>query len=273
MLSKGQTADYINTGAWSTKAIKEAKAFGEVHEVYSGKDGNFTHIPTQEELALSEHARYVHFTSNNTIFGTQYKTLPETNVPLISDSSSDIFSRSLDFSKFDLLYAGAQKNMGPAGATLVVAKEDALGKVSRQVPSMLDYKIHADKDSMFNTPPVFAVYTSMLTLEWLKEKGGIAAIEKENDAKAALMYGEIDRNPLFDGFAATEDRSTMNATFTLNDASLKESFEAMAKEAGLNGINGHRSVGGMRASIYNAVEQSSVDALCDFMHRFETKYG
>ena len=190
-------------------------------------------------------------------------------VPLISDSSSDIFSRSLDFSKFDLLYAGAQKNMGPAGATLVVAKEDALGKVSRQVPSMLDYKIHADKDSMFNTPPVFAVYTSLLTLEWLKTKGGIAAIEKENDAKAALMYGEIDRNPLFDGFAAIEDRSTMNATFTLNAAALKERFEAMAGEAGLNGINGHRSVGGYRASMYNALPIESVQVLVDVMKTLE----
>ena len=190
-------------------------------------------------------------------------------MPLISDSSSDIFSRLIDFSKFDLLYAGAQKNMGPAGATLVVAKEDALGKVSRQIPSMLDYKIHADKDSMFNTPPVFAVYTSMLTLEWLKEKGGIAAIEKENDAKAALIYDEIDRNDLFDGFAAKEDRSSMNATFTLNDASLKESFENKAKEAGLNGINGHRSVGGYRASMYNALPIESVQELVDVMKNLE----
>lgn len=260
-------AGYANTGTWSTKAIKEAKLLGEVVELSSSKDANFNYIP--KGFDIPSDLDYLHITTNNTIFGTQYKALPESNVPLISDSSSDIFSRSLDFSKFDLLYAGAQKNMGPAGATLVVAKEDALGKVSRQVPSMLDYKIHADKDSMFNTPPVFAVYTSMLTLQWLKDKGGIAAIEKENDAKAALMYGEIDRNPLFDGFAATEDRSTMNATFTLNDASQKESFEAMAKEAGVNGINGHRSVGGYRASMYNALPIESVQVLVDVMKTLE----
>ena len=240
---------------------------GEVVELSSSKDANFNYIP--KGFDIPSDLDYLHITTNNTIFGTQYKVLPETTVPLISDSSSDIFSRSLDFSKFDLLYAGAQKNMGPAGATLVVAKEDALGKVSRQVPSMLDYKIHADKDSMFNTPPVFAVYTSLLTLEWLKTKGGIAAIEKENDAKAALMYGEIDRNPLFDGFAAIEDRSTMNATFTLNAAALKERFEAMAKEAGLNGINGHRSVGGYRASMYNALPIESVQVLVDVMKTLE----
>lgn len=260
-------AGYANTGTWSTKAIKEAKLLGEVVELSSSKDANFNYIP--KEFDIPSNLDYLHITTNNTIFGTQYKALPETNVPLISDSSSDIFSRSLDFSKFDLLYAGAQKNMGPAGATLVVAKGDALGKVSRQIPSMLDYKIHADKDSMFNTPPVFAVYTSMLTLDWLKQKGGISAIEKENKAKAALMYGEIDRNPLFDGFAATEDRSSMNATFTLNDASLKDSFEAMAKEAGLNGINGHRSVGGYRASMYNALPIESVQVLVDVMKTLE----
>jgi phosphoserine aminotransferase len=260
-------AGYANTGTWSTKAIKEAKLLGEVVELSSSKDANFNYIP--KEFDIPSNLDYLHITTNNTIFGTQYKALPETNVPLISDSSSDIFSRSLDFSKFDLLYAGAQKNMGPAGATLVVVKEDALGKVSRQIPSMLDYKIHADKDSMFNTPPVFAVYTSMLTLEWLKQKGGINAIEKENEAKAALMYGEIDRNPLFDGFAATEDRSSMNATFTLNDESLKDSFEAMAKEAGLNGINGHRSVGGYRASIYNAMPIESIQVLVDVMKTLE----
>ncbi len=260
-------AGYANTGTWSTKAIKEAKLLGEVVEVSSSKDTNFNYIP--KGYAIPTDLDYLHITTNNTIFGTQYKTLPDTNATLVADSSSDIFSRQLDFSKFGLLYAGAQKNMGPAGTTLVVVREDVLGKVSRQIPSMLDYKIHADKESMFNTPPVFAVYTSMLTLEWLKNKGGVAAIEKENEAKAALMYGEIDRNPLFDGFAAKEDRSTMNATFTLNTPALKESFEGMAKEAGLNGINGHRSVGGYRASMYNALPLSSVQALVDVMKTLE----
>ncbi len=260
-------AGYANTGTWSTKAMKEAKLLGEVVELSSSKDANFNYIP--KGFDIPSDLNYLHITTNNTIFGTQYKALPETSVPLVSDSSSDIFSRSLDFSKFAILYAGAQKNMGPAGATLVIVKDEVLGKVSRQIPSMLDYKIHADKESMFNTPPVFAVYTSMLNLEWLKNKGGIAAIEKENDAKAALMYGEIDRNPLFNGFAATEDRSNMNATFTLADEVHKERFEAMAKEAGLNGINGHRSVGGYRASMYNALPIESVQVLVDVMKTLE----
>lgn len=260
-------AGYCNTGTWSTKALKEAKLVGEAVEVSSSKDANFNYIP--KGFDVPSDLDYLHITTNNTIFGTQYKALPETNTTLVADSSSDIFSRELDFSKFGLLYAGAQKNMGPAGTTLVVVREDILGKVSHQIPSMLDYKIHADKGSMFNTPPVFAVYTSMLNLEWLKNKGGIAAIEKENEAKAALMYSEIDRNPLFDGFAAKEDRSTMNATFTLNTPELKDTFEAMAKEAGLNGINGHRSVGGYRASMYNALPIASVQALVDVMKTLE----
>ncbi len=260
-------AGYCNTGTWSTKALKEAKLVGEAVEVSSSKDANFNYIP--KGFDIPSDLDYLHITTNNTIFGTQYKALPETNTTLVADSSSDIFSRELDFSKFGLLYAGAQKNMGPAGTTLVVVREDILGKVSHQIPSMLDYKIHADKGSMFNTPPVFAVYTSMLNLEWLKNKGGIAAIEKENEAKAALMYSEIDRNPLFEGFAAKEDRSTMNATFTLNTPELKDTFEAMAKEAGLNGINGHRSVGGYRASMYNALPIASVQALVDVMKTLE----
>ena len=260
-------AGYCNTGTWSTKALKEAKLLGEAVEVSSSKDANFNYIP--KGFDISSDLDYLHITTNNTIFGTQYKALPETNTTLVADSSSDIFSRELDFSKFGLLYAGAQKNMGPAGTTLVVVREDILGKVSHQIPSMLDYKIHADKGSMFNTPPVFAVYTSMLNLEWLKNKGGIVAIEKENEAKAALLYGEIDRNPLFDGFAAKEDRSTMNATFTLNTPEIKDTFEAMAKEAGLNGINGHRSVGGYRASMYNALPIASVQVLVDVMKTLE----
>ena len=193
-------AGYCNTGTWSSKAIKEAKLIGEAIELSSSKDANFNYIPKGFDIPTG--LDYLHITTNNTIFGTQYKSLPETAAPLVADSSSDIFSRELDFSKFGLIYAGAQKNMGPAGTTLVVVREDVLGKVSHAIPSMLDYSIHADKGSMFNTPPVFAVYASMLNLEWLKNKGGIAAIEKENNAKAALMYGEVDRNPLFDGFAA-----------------------------------------------------------------------
>ncbi|MGJ5640977.1 3-phosphoserine/phosphohydroxythreonine transaminase [Formosa sp. S-31] len=262
-------AGYLNSGTWSSKAIKEAKLFGEVVEIASSKDANFNYIP--KGYTIPSDLDYFHCTSNNTIFGTQIKAFPDCPVPLVCDMSSDIFSRTLDFSKFDLIYAGAQKNMGPAGTTLVVIKEDILGKVSRQIPSMLDYTQHIDKESMYNTPPVFAVYTSMLTLEWLKNLGGIAAIEEENEKKAQLMYSEIDLNPLFKGFAAKEDRSNMNATFNLTDEALKDTFDAMAKEAGLNGINGHRSVGGYRASMYNALPLSSVAALVEVMSELERK--
>ncbi len=258
---------YLNTGTWSTKAIKEAKLIGEVVEVASSADQNFNYIPKQ--YTVPNDADYLHITTNNTIFGTQIKEIPDTDVVLISDSSSDIFSRQIDFSKFGIIYAGAQKNMGPAGTTLVVVKEDVLGKVTHKIPSMLDYSIHASKGSMFNTPPVFAIYTSMLTLQWLKDLGGIPEIEKINHDKAACIYSEIDRNPLFNGFAAKEDRSTMNATFTLTNENLQPKFEAMSAEAGLNGINGHRSVGGYRASMYNALPLGSVKALVEVMKELE----
>jgi phosphoserine aminotransferase len=262
-------AAYLNTGTWSSKAIKEAKLFGELVEVASSKDKNFSYIP--KEYTIPTDANYFHCTSNNTIFGTQMKSFPETDVPLVCDMSSDIFSRQLDFSKFDLIYAGAQKNMGPAGTTLIVVKEDILGKVERTIPSMLNYQVHIDKDSMFNTPAVFPVYVSLLTLQWLKDLGGIPFIEKVNQKKADLLYTEIDRNPLFQGVVATEDRSNMNATFTLTNESLKDTFEAMLKEAGINGLNGHRSVGGYRASMYNALPLYSVQALVDVMQELERK--
>lgn len=262
-------AGYVNTGTWSLKAIKEAKLFGEVVEVASSQEANFNYIP--KDYAISKDLDYLHITSNNTIFGTQLKDFPKTQVPLICDMSSDIFSRDLDFSQFDLIYAGAQKNMGPAGTTLVVVKEDVLGKVSRKIPSMLDYQVHIGKDSMFNTPPVFAVYVCMLTMQWLKDLGGISAIEELNEKKASLIYSEIDLNPLFSGFAAKEDRSFMNATFTLTDATLKETFDEMCKEANINGINGHRSVGGYRASMYNALSLESVGILVDVMSELERK--
>ena len=262
-------AGYLNTGTWSDKAIKEAKFFGEVIEVGSSKDENFNYIP--KGYSIPSALDYLHITSNNTIFGTQVKKFPTSDAPLICDMSSDIFSRQLDFSKFDLIYAGAQKNMGPAGATLVVIKEDILGKVSRKIPSMLDYKVHIAKESMFNTPPVFAVYVSMLTLEWLKNLGGIAAIEEINDKKAQLLYSEIDLNPVFDGYAQPEDRSNMNATFNLTDEKLKDEFDNLLKEAGINGLNGHRSVGGYRASMYNALPLESVGVLVDVMSEMERK--
>ena len=262
-------AAYLNTGTWSDKAIKEAKVFGEMIEVASSKDKGYSYIP--KEYSIPEDADYFHCTSNNTVAGTQMKEFPETDVPLICDMSSDIFSRQLDFEKFDLIYAGAQKNMGPAGTTLVIIKEDVLGKVERHIPSMLNYQIHIDKDSMFNTPSVFAVYVSMLTLEWLKDLGGIKFIEEVNNKKAELLYNEIDRNPLFKGIVAKEDRSTMNATFVLTDDSLKETFDKMWSEAGINGLNGHRSVGGYRASMYNALPLYSVQTLVDVMQELERK--
>ena len=262
-------AGYLNTGTWADKAIKEAKIYDDVYEVGSSKAANYNYIPKGYDIP--EDYDYFHCTSNNTIFGTQMKSFPNSPVPMVCDMSSDIFSRQLDFSKFDLIYAGAQKNMGPAGTTLVVVKEDILGKVSRKIPSMMDYKTHISKGSMFNTPPVFPVYVCMLTLQWLKDLGGIKAIEEENKKKANFIYSEIDLNPLFKGYSVKEDRSTMNATFTLENENLKETFEAMVKEAGINGLNGHRSVGGYRASMYNALSLDSVKALVEIMSELESK--
>ncbi|MEZ2414177.1 3-phosphoserine/phosphohydroxythreonine transaminase [Muriicola sp. E247] len=262
-------AGYLNTGTWSAKALKEANIIGSAVEVASSKDKNYNYIP--KGYNIPDGLDYLHLTSNNTIFGTQIKDFPKSKAPLVCDMSSDIFSRQLDFSKFDLIYAGAQKNMGPAGTTLIIVKEDLLGKVSRKIPSMLNYKIHIEKDSMFNTPAVFPVYVSMLTLQWLKDLGGITAIEEINEKKANLIYSEIDLNPLFKGFAEKEDRSNMNATFTLTDEKLKDTFDAMWKEAGINGLNGHRSVGGYRASMYNALSLESVGVLVDVMSDLERK--
>jgi phosphoserine aminotransferase len=263
------TAGYINTGSWSEKAIKEARLFGNIVEVASSKDQEYRDIP--KGFQVPDELDYLHLTSNNTIYGTQFKAFPETEVTLVADMSSDIFSRQLDFSRFGLIYAGAQKNMGPAGTTLVVVREDILGKVSREIPSMLDYQVHIGKQSMFNTPPVFAVYTSLLTLEWLRDQGGIAAIEERNEKKANLLYSEIDLNPLFSGVANSEDRSFMNATFTLKEPALKEAFDAAWKEAGISGLNGHRSVGGYRASMYNALPLESVGVLVDVMSDLERR--
>ena len=262
-------AGYINTGTWSLKAIKEARLFGKVTEVASSQEANFNYIPKKYDIP--NELDYLHITSNNTIYGTQMKSFPKTRVPLVCDMSSDIFSRVIDFSQFDLIYAGAQKNMGPAGTTLVVVKNDLLGQVSRKIPSMMNYQVHIDKDSMFNTPAVFPIYVSYLTMQWLKNKGGIAAIEKENDKKAKLIYSEIDLNPLFSGYAKKEDRSTMNATFNITDDTLKETFDQACVENGINGLNGHRSVGGYRASMYNALPVESVGVLVDIMSELERK--
>ena len=267
LLKVNGKAAYLDTGTWANNAIKEAKPFGETIVVASSKPDNYTYIP--KEYSIPADADYFHCTSNNTIFGTQMKSFPETNVPIVCDMSSDIFSRTLDFSKFDLIYAGAQKNMGPAGTTLIVVKEEILGKTGRAIPNIMNYQQHIEKESMYNTPAVFAVYTSLLTLQWLKNLGGIAAIEKVNEAKAKLLYAEIDRNPLFRGTTVKEDRSNMNATFVLNDENHKELFDSMWKAAGISGITGHRSVGGYRASMYNALPIESVQALVDVMKELE----
>ncbi|MFZ2283392.1 MAG: 3-phosphoserine/phosphohydroxythreonine transaminase [Lutibacter sp.] len=260
-------AAYLDTGTWSSNAIKEAKVLGNVEVVASSKENGYKNVP--KNYAITEDADYFHCTSNNTIYGTQLKSFPKTNSPLICDMSSDIFSRQLDFSQFDIIYAGAQKNMGPAGTTLIVIKDEILGKSGRKIPSILDYQVHIAKESMFNTPSVFAVYVSMLTLEWLKNLGGIPAVEKLNEAKAALIYAEIDRNPLFIGYTEKEDRSLMNATFNLVDEANKEAFDKLWNAAGISGLKGHRSVGGYRASMYNALPIESVQVLVDAMKQLE----
>jgi len=267
LLKENGKASYLDTGTWASAAIKEAKAFGETVVVASSKEENYNHIPKNFEIPSD--ADYFHCTSNNTIFGTQMKSFPTTNIPVVCDMSSDIFSRQLDFSKFDLIYAGAQKNMGPAGVTLVIVKEELLGKTGRVIPSILDYEKHIKAESMYNTPAVFAVYTSLLTMQWLKNLGGIPAIEKINEAKAKLLYTEIDRNPLFKGASVVEDRSSMNATFLLNDESHAVTFDKMWKDAGISGLPGHRSVGGYRASMYNALPLESVQVLVDVMQELE----
>ncbi len=259
-------AAYTKTGTWASNAIKEASAFGQIDVLASSEDKNFSYIP--KDYTISDEYDYFHCTSNNTISGTQMKSFPNCPVPLVCDMSSDIFSRELDFSQFDLIYAGAQKNMGPAGTVLVVIKKALLGKVSRKIPTILDYQTHIKKESMFNTPPVFAVYASLKNLEWIQANGGLAAMEKRNNAKAAALYAEIDRNPLFRGTTAVEDRSHMNVTFVLEDDSKNEKFLSACAAANISGIKGHRSVGGFRASIYNAMELSSVEVLINVMKNF-----
>lgn len=258
---------YLDTGTWANKAIKEAKHAGNVEVVASSKDANYNFIP--KDYSIPSAADYFHCTSNNTIFGTQMKSFPETSFPLVCDMSSDIFSKKVDVSKFDMIYAGAQKNLGPAGATLYIVKDEVFGRNGRSIPSYLDLQVQASKDSMFNTPPVFSTYVSMLTLRWLKENGGIEWIEKRNNEKAALLYGEIDRNPLFEGTAQTEDRSHMNATFVLKDDAHQGRFDELWNAARISGIKGHRSVGGYRASMYNALPTESVQVLVDCMKELE----
>lgn len=260
-------AAYIETGVWAQKALKEAKLFGNVDVIASSADKNFSYIPTN--INVPSDADYVHLCSNNTIYGTQYKSFPESKIPMVCDMSSDIFSRPVDVSKFDLIYAGAQKNMGPAGTTCVIIKDEMLGKIKASIPTIMNYKVHAENESMFNTPACFAVYVVMLTMQWLKELGGVTAIQKINEEKAALLYNEIDRNSLFNGNVAVADRSLMNVCFTAKTPELGKAFLKFAEENGIVGIKGHRLSGGFRASLYNALPLSSVKYLVLLMQDFE----
>lgn len=265
-------AAYVNTGEWAGKALKEAKYFGEAVEVASSKDRNFNYLP--KDYVVPADADYLHITTNNTIFGTELKKDLTVSIPLVADMSSDIFSRQVDVSKYALIYGGAQKNLAPAGVTFVIVKDDILGKVTRPIPTMLNYKTHIEKESMFNTPPVLPVFAACKTLEWLKEKGGVKAMQKINEAKAKLLYDEIERNKLFNVTVPDpEDRSLMNVCFVMsgNYLEAEKDFAAFAKSQGMIGIEGHRSVGGFRASIYNAMPHESVQALVDCMKEFEKK--
>ncbi|GAA3982871.1 3-phosphoserine/phosphohydroxythreonine transaminase [Mucilaginibacter dorajii] len=263
--STGKAA-YLETGVWANKALKEAKYFGEVEIIASSKDANFTYIP--KDYTIPADAAYFHITSNNTIYGTQLQEFPKSPVPVVCDMSSDIFSRKVNVADFGLIYAGAQKNMGPAGVTLVIVKDDLLGKVDRKIPAMFNYQTQIEGGSMYNTPPCFAIYVSMLTLQWLKAKGGVEVIEQENITKARVLYEEIERNPIFKPVCAVEDRSNMNVTFVMENAELEKPFLKLCDERGIIGIKGHRSVGGFRASIYNALPITSVYALIDVMQEF-----
>ena len=258
---------YIDTGTWANKAQKEAALFGNAEVIASSKADGYKYIP--KNVTVPTDADYLHITTNNTIYGTEYHSLPQTSVPLVADMSSDIFSRPLDYKQFSLIYAGSQKNLGASGSTLVIVKKDILGKVSRKLPSMMDYQLHIKNDSMFNTPSTFAVYVNLLVLEWIQAQGGLQALGKRNQAKADLLYGEIDRNPLVVGYANKEDRSLMNVVFNLTDESSKERFDALCKEANISGIKGHRIIGGYRASIYNALPLESVQVLVDVLKEFE----
>ena len=265
-------AAYLETGTWAVNAIKEAKLFGEVDVVASSKEANFTYIP--KDYTVPEDADYFHITTNNTIFGTELRQDPDVKVPLVADMSSDIFSRPVDVSKYDIIYAGAQKNLAPAGVTIAIVREEAVGLVDSAIPSMLDYRSHIMEGSMFNTPPCLPVFAALQTLKYYKELGGVKVLEKMNIEKAALLYDEIDRNKLFRGTVVPEDRSIMNVCFVMSDEykELEEEFAKFAAEQGMVGIKGHRSVGGFRASLYNALPKSSVEALIATMQEFERKH-
>lgn len=271
LLNDNETAAYVNTGVWADKAIKEAKAFGNIVEAGSSKDQNYNFIP--KKLKIPADAKYLHITSNNTIYGTQYHRWPKVEIPMVCDMSSDFLSRPFDINQFGLIYAGAQKNVGPAGTTIVIVRKDMLGKVNRKLPTMLDYMTHVKEHSLFNTPPVFAIYGCLLTMRWIKSKGGLTGMERHNKKKARILYNEIDSNPLFKGNVKKEDRSLMNVCFVMENPALEPRFMQYAKENGVMDINGHRTTGGFRASIYNAMPISSVKFLTELMQEFARTNG
>lgn len=273
LLDSDQKATYLNTGVWAKKAIKEAKLFGKVEVAYSSEDLTYTRVPRDDEYTVAADSQYLYFVTNNTIYGTQFPTMPAKDAMLIADMSSDILSRPVDVSKFGLIFAGAQKNMGPAGVTVVIVRDDLLDRVGDKVPTMLQYKTHADKDSMFNTPPCFAIYCVGRVMHWLKQMGGVAAIERLNRDKAALLYEAIDGMDLYRGHAEQASRSLMNVTFNLPTPELEAQFIREATAVGLDGLKGHRSVGGCRASIYNAFPREGVEKLVTFMADFAKKNG
>jgi len=271
LLNEKETAAFSDTGIWAAKAIKEAKLFGNVDIVCSSKESGYTFIP--KDFAVPNDAKYFHITTNNTVYGTQWQNIPKVSIPMVADMSSDILSRQINFNLFDLIYAGAQKNIGAAGVNLVVVNKNILGKVKRTIPTIMDYRNHIKEGSMLNTPPVFAVYVSMLTLRWLKNMGGVDAIEKLNNEKAAVLYNEIDNNPLFTGTVAKEDRSKMNVCFVINDKDIEEQFLVFTKKQNIVGIKGHRAAGGFRASLYNALPLTGVQVLVDVMKEFANKFS
>ena len=273
LLGDAGRADYINTGQWSSKAIKEARRFGEINVAASSEDRNFTYAPAQSDWRLSDDAAYVHYCPNETIGGLEFDFVPEVDKPLVADMSSTILSRPLDVSRFGLIYAGAQKNIGPAGITVVIVRKDLLGRAGASVPAMMNYQTHAENGSMYNTPPTFAWYLAGLVFQWLKEQGGVDAMGEINRRKADKLYGFIDASGFYSNPVAPTQRSWMNVPFILSDSALDKAFLAEADAAGLRNLKGHRSVGGMRASIYNAVPETAVDALIDFMADFEKRNG
>ena len=270
LLGEQETAGYIDTGSWSTKAIKEAQLFGQINVVASSKADNFTYIPKSYDIPPD--LKYLHITSNNTIHGTQYHELPKTDLPLVCDMSSDIFSKPIDIDRYGLIFAGAQKNLGPAGATMVIIRKDMLNTIDRPIPTMLDYRTHIKKNSAFNTPPVYPIYVSMLTLRWIKANGGVQEMEMRNRKKANLIYQIIDEFDLYEGTVDKEDRSVMNATFFIKDEKLEDQFLMACTKANISTIKGHRTVGGFRASMYNAMPMSSVEVLAEVMTDFAKQY-